>query len=106
MRLSEIKGEKAFEVLTELLEPLAEISADKRVTRLLTEKKLMDAVKIILKEHQSSIVAILAALDGENPDGYLEKVTLVTLPARLLELMSDKEFMQLFGVQMTQASET
>lgn len=106
MKPSDIRGQNAVDAWKVISGALDEIKDDKRVKKLLTEKRLFKVVNILLEEHQSSTIAILAALDGENPDGYLEKVTLVTLPARLLEILNDKELMQFFGLQMTQASET
>ena len=100
MKLSEYKGEDALDLLADLLEPVAAIMADKEIAALVksgTQK--VKLVSAIIKSHKKEVVEILAILDGENPKTYMEKITLFTLPTRLLELLNDPELINLFTSQ-------
>jgi len=100
MKLSEYKGEDALDLFADLLEPVAAIMADREIAALVksgTQK--VKLVSAILKTHKKEVVEILAMLDGENPKTYLEKITLFTLPSRLLEILNDPELINLFTSQ-------
>lgn len=88
MKLSDIKGEKAIETLAELIEPLTAILADEDVKKAVDEKKPRPKiVSIALKRHPREVITCLALLDGSDPETY--EVNLVTLPAKILELLND-----------------
>lgn len=101
MKLSEIKGEQALDVLADLLEPVTEIMTDKKVSATFQSGQRMKAVKHAIKEHKKAVIEILAIMDGEDPATYEPKV--VTLPVKMIELFNDKEFVSLF---QSQAQET
>lgn len=98
MKLSEIKGEAALDVLADLIEPAANILADEEIQKSVKsgEPKLL-LVKKLLKSHKKEVIEILAILDGEEPETY--KVSLLTLPAKLLEIINDPEIGSLFTSQ-------
>ena len=98
MRLSDIKNEQALDTLAEIMEPAAEILADEEVRTIYKggQPKLKLAVYII-KNHKKSVIEILARLDGENPDEY--EFSLLTLPKKVLELLSDPGLADLFTSQ-------
>ena len=97
MRLSEIKGERAFKVLADLLDPIGEIIQDREFTVAWDTGTKLDAIKVMLKKHPDSCRMILALLDGEDPDTY--EVSLVTLPKKMMEIIDDPELMGLFSSQ-------
>lgn len=98
MRISEIKGEAAIDVLVDIIDPASEIIADNEL-RLAIKRKAtnMEIVKLVLKNHKKEVIAILAALDGKKPEEY--EVNLLTLPVKLLEILNDPELMSLFSLQ-------
>lgn len=98
MKLSEIKGEQAIDALAELIEPAAMIFADEDIKNSAKagEPKLI-LVKKILKGHKAEVIKILAILDGEDPAEY--EPNLLTLPAKLLEILNDPELTSLFTSQ-------
>lgn len=98
MKLSEIKGEHAIDVLADLMEPATRIFADEEVQKSVRSKepKLILAKKL-LKGHKREVIEILAILDGEDPDTY--EVNLLTLPVKLLEILNDPEINSLFTSQ-------
>lgn len=107
MKLSDYRGDDALEVLAELLEPAVEILADADIAAAWRDKnpnktrgqKQLKAVSIAIKKHKEAVIAILAALDHETPDEYREKINVVTLPKKLLEVLNDKDLRNFFTSQ-------
>lgn len=94
-KLSEIKGEEAFDVLAEIIEPAAEIFTDEAVKEALTQgKNKLKAVKVVLKEHKQATIAVMAALEGVPTEEY--EPSLFALPAMLLEVLNDPDLQKLF----------
>jgi len=50
----------------------------------------------LLKEHASSIVAILAAVNGESADEYAARANVLTMAADLLDILKDSDFVDFF----------
>lgn len=94
MKLSELKGEKALDVLAEIIEPAVAIMQDKDVVTNARKGNTLGVVKVMCKSHKREVITILAALEEQNPDTY--EVGLLTLPAKLLELLNDPEIQRLF----------
>ena len=99
MKLSEIKGEKALEVMADLLDPLAEIISDEEIKAVYEDKDktYLDVAKLAIKSHTKALTAILALLDGENPETY--EVSLLSLPKKVMEVMNDPDLKDLFQSQ-------
>ena len=98
MKLSEIKGEAAIDVLVDILDPASEIIGDKEIELAVKNNATrMQIVKIALKNHKKAVIAILAALDGKKPEDY--EVSVLTLPVKLLEVLNDPELVNLFSSQ-------
>lgn len=103
MKLSDFRDEQALDLLAEIIEPAAEIMADKKISDILRSGKPIDAVKIMIKEHKQSVIAILAAMDNVPISEY--HCNVFTLPARLIEVLNDKELMSFFTSQNQTISE-
>lgn len=107
MKLSDFKGEEALDVLAELIEPAATIMADPEVSNLYKSgKPKILLAKHIIKNHKKEVITILAVLDEEDPNKYGEKITLVSLPLKVIELLSDEDLLQLFQFQGQTMEET
>ena len=94
MKLSELKGEKALDVLAEIIEPAVSIMQDKDVVTNARKGNTLGVVKAMCKSHKKEVITILAALEEQDPNTY--EVGLLTLPAKLLELLNDPEIQRLF----------
>ena len=106
MKLSDYKGEAALDKLAEIIEPLTTMLADPELQVLAKQKgATIKYAKPMLKNHKAEIIEILAALDNEPVDEYREKITLLTLPAKLLEFLNDPEVQALFQSQHQNAVE-
>lgn len=97
MKLSEIKGEAALDLLADIIEPATEIMADSNMKKLIEEKDKGKIIKALIKDHKKSIIEILATIDGIPVDKY--EINVFTLPIKLLELLNDKELMSFFTSQ-------
>ena len=110
MRLSDIKGERAIEVIGELIDPIANIAEDKEAMDIFQREKLpegMDAkafvvarlrkgLPVLLKKHKGDIVSILAALEGVTAAEYAATLDLRKVVKDLTELLTDEEFLTFF----------
>lgn len=99
MALKDIRGEKALDALCALLDPVTKIMQDKEMRPLMERANKGGAIKRILSEHKHEIIEILAILDGEDPKEYADKITILTLPMKLIELFNDEELTQFFSAQ-------
>lgn len=100
MKLSDYKGEQALDIFVELMEPATTIMADKEVAQLAKSNvPIVKIVKAAIKNHKREVIEILAILDGEDPKEYAKKITVFSLPAKLLEILNDPDVQSLFTSQ-------
>lgn len=105
MRLSELKGERAVEVIADLIEPITNIAMDADNLKLFNNKKmdgesLEDAgirifkqrIPALLKTHKTDVLQILTAVNDCDP----AEMSVMDIINSLIEVVSDKEFMNLF----------
>ena len=93
--LEKIKGERALEVLADIMEPFVIIASDADIVSALKSGKAMPAVKKALKDYKTQVIEILAALEGEPVKEYQKKITIFTVPIVLLNLFNDPEVVSL-----------
>lgn len=103
MRLSEIKGEKALDVIVELIDPLVEIVQDKTVRESANGDRTQ-FIKAIISNHKQSILHIMAVLEDKDPATY--EPSLIDIPNKLIELTNDSDFAQLFFTQAQRVEQT
>ncbi len=110
MRLSDIKGERAIEVIGELIDPIANIAEDKEAMSIFQRENLpkgMDAKTFaiarlkkgmpkLLKNHKRDIATILSALAGVSYDEYVENLDMKVFIKDIVELLTDEEFLTFF----------
>lgn len=94
MKLSEIQGEAAFDVLADILEPVTTIISDPKFKELIASGNRLDTVKYLLHNQKKPIMWIMAVIDGEDPETY--KPNLLTIPIKLVELLNDDAVIDLF----------
>lgn len=118
MRLSDIKGERAIEVIGELIDPIANIAEDKEASALFRREKLPEGIDakafvvsrlrkglpVLLKNHKGDIVSILAAIEGVTPAEYAATLDLRKVVKDLTELLTDEEFMAFFTSEQSEKS--
>lgn len=97
MKLSEIKGEKALEVIGDLLDPISVMVMDPEFKKIIDSGNKMEVMKYLLKAHKKEVLTVLALINGEDPNNY--EPSLVELPLMVMELFEDPNVMRLFGLQ-------
>lgn len=95
MKLSEIKGEQALDVIADILEPIAEITADEEFVKLSKSgAQRAKVVAYVVRNHKKEVISIMASLELKKPEEL--EINLLTLPKKLMELFDDEELMSLF----------
>ena len=110
MRLSDVKGERVFDVLADIIDPIANIAEDEQAAALFKKSKLPEgmtpgkfllerarkAAPALLKGHKGDIIAILAAIEGVEPETYNGALNMFRLFKDCVSLLSDEAFSELF----------
>lgn len=103
MKLSQIKGERAYDVLTEIVDPITTIMFDEDSRKALSgmgdQKQVKDAVKIlpkVMKKHKNELMQILSILEGVSVAEYIKGLTLAKLTSDFADLLYDEESQKLF----------
>lgn len=107
MRLSDVKGERTFEVIADIIEPVYRIAQDEAAVEMLSPKpcpegedpkkfmarRLVAGVPALLRSHKGDLLAIMAAIEGEDAEEYAASLDLAKLVVSLTELVSDPALM-------------
>lgn len=99
MKLSEIKGERALEVIADLIDPVGVLLQDDQFKQIAQdrERSKADTIKYLLKEHKKEVIEILAVINGADPKTY--EPSLLSLPMMLMDMIEDPDVAMLFGLQ-------
>lgn len=116
MKLSEIKGARTFDVIADIIEPIANIAEDsgelfKREKapegvdpRSIILKRLKANVPKLLKKHKADMIAIMAAIEGVSAAEYEASLNLAKLTKDCTELLTDEAFIALFTSAQTESN--
>lgn len=110
MRLSDIKGERTFDVIADVIDPIANIAEDPNAAELFARKPLpvgmtpkqfllqraRKSAPALLKGHKADVIAILSAIDGTSPEQYAGLLGFPKLFKDTFELLTDEAFLTLF----------
>lgn len=100
-RLSDFKDEEALDVLCEIIEPACEIMADERVQKAFEKGSgftVVQAVKLIIKEHKRAVMQVMAALECVPFEEY--HCNLLTLPIQIMQIVNDNDLLTFFQSQV------
>mgnify|MGYP007069910049 CR=1 FL=1 len=98
MKLSERKGEAAFDAFVELSGPIFEISGDPELYELVSGGgvSMLEWLNAAMKSHRSALIKVLAVLNDEDEEGYAARVTFSDILNGVNELFADKLLVSLF----------
>lgn len=115
MKLSEINGERAVEVIADLIEPIANIATDKECADLFSVKPVKDEdkkvtarkhlvkkVPALLKSHKQDVIKIIATLDGKS----VNDMNVFSITAALIGFVQDEALIELFTSAARSVEET
>lgn len=111
MKLSEIKGERVFDVIADIIEPIAVIAEDEEAANLFKRercpegmtpaqfmlKKIRKSMPKLVRAHRDEICTILAVIADTSKEEYVKNVTMVSLLRDVMELLNDPEFTAFFS---------
>lgn len=110
MRLSDIQGERVFDVFADIINPIANIAEDDTASALFKREKLPEgmtakafliqrarkSLPALFKGHKGDIIAILAAISGVSEEQYKRELNPIKLMQDATELLTDEAFGVLF----------
>lgn len=110
MKLSDIKGDAAIDLIADLLPYIINIASDKEAAELFKRgtvpegmtvreyavKRLSSGIPALMKNHKHDLVAIMAAINQTTPEDYASNMTVFTLIRDLGDLVSDPVFAGFF----------
>lgn len=124
MKLSDIKGERVFDVVADIIDPISNIAEDeefkaifKKVTppkdvdkkafaMQIAAKRLKKYAPALLRSHKGDVITIMASIEGVTPEEYAASLNLAKLMTDAAELVTDKAFLDLFTSPQPEAEET
>lgn len=110
LTLAEIKGEKSFDILAELIEPVTNIATDEKTAKLfgvravpegMTVKdfilqRVKEAIPALMRNHKRDLIKILSQLSEMSEKEYKAQMTLDGVLLDLSQLISDPIFNAFF----------
>ncbi len=110
MKLSDVKGDRAIDVIAEIIEPIANIASDESVQAMFRPGALPDGITAmefmlqrlktglpkLLKDHKNDVISILATIEGVSKSDYVSSLNLPKLMRDCIELLNDEAFLTLF----------
>lgn len=115
MKLSQIKGADAIDVLARIIEPIANIALDKEALeaiklkpvekegktpeqiRELALQRIREAIPAMLGNHRMDICEIMAAINGKTCDEYVNELTFGKLLKDCMDVLTDNELLSFFN---------
>ena len=115
MKLGELRGERAVEVIAELIAPIANIAMDQESLQLFKADKkegetdrdaairdFTEKIPNLLKTHKKDVLAILCSVNNSEPDD----LSLLDIIKGTVELVNDPDFMSLFLSAVSEGDKT
>ena len=110
MKLSDVKGERAYDAIVECIEPVANIASDPIASRFFKREivpkgktqeqfvleKLKASMPALLQQHKADVTKILATIEGVSKEEYIQKLDMVKLLNDCFSLITDEAFLSLF----------
>lgn len=107
MRLSEIRGDRVFDVVADITEPLCNIATDEQASYLFSRSqvpegmskeefvlsKIRKSIPVLMREHKNDLCAILAALEGVPVEEYRESMSMASLVKGVYEILTDEDLL-------------
>ena len=96
-KLSEYRDGDALDLLADLIEPAIAIVSAEGVKEAIEAGNRINAIKCAIKGAKDSVMEVLARLEGVPVSEF--HCNVITLPARLLEILNDEELIDFFTEQ-------
>ena len=115
MKLSQIKGADAIDVLARIIEPIANIALDKDALeaikvkavekegktpeqiRELAMQRIRNAIPAMLGKHRDDVCEIMAAINCKSREEYVGELTFSKLLKDCMDVLTDDELLSFFN---------
>ena len=111
MRLSDVRGERVFDVLSTIIDPIANMAMDEHVTAMFAREEVPEGMTpwqhflsrakehlpYLVSAHRDDLSTILAAIEGVDRDEYVDGLTLDKFMADVLGLLTDGDMRAFFA---------
>ena len=115
MKLSQIKGTDAIDVLARIIQPIANIALDKEAfdaiklkavekegktpeqIRELALQRVREAIPAMLGTHRDDICEIIAAINCKSREEYVASLTFAKLLKDCMDVLTDEELLSFFN---------
>lgn len=116
MRLSDVRGDRVFDVIADIIDPICNIAADDNAVELFKRERLPEgedakqyllkrakkAVPALLRGHKDDLIAILSSIGGIDPEVYRNALSMPILLKDCMELLTDEDLIVLFTSAQTE----
>lgn len=110
MKLSDVKGDRMFDVMADAIVFATKLAADKNAKEFFTRKpcpqgltptqfvvqRVAQHVPALLRDHKEDFIDLLSSIKGVSRDEYCETLNLAVLTADVVDLFNDDAFKDLF----------
>lgn len=110
MKLSQIKGERALDVIADIIVPVTNIAMDDVASDLFKKRKLPQgknknefvaervkkSVPVLIKTHKTDLITIMSLINDISAENYLQNMTIASFTRDVLDLVTDEAFTELF----------
>lgn len=110
MKLSDVKGDRVFDVIADIIDPISAISLDEEASEIFIRKdppkgvdqkkfttnRLRKAIPRLLKHHKKEVITILSVIEGVTAEEYCKSLDMIKLFNDAVDLIQDKDFLMLF----------
>lgn len=111
MKLSDIKGDRVFDVIADIIEPVATIAQDEEAMKLFNSadkpeelsgwewfvERAKKSIPVIMHKYKDELVRILATINDVSEEEYVENLSVPKLLANVVDLVTDSEFISFFS---------
>ena len=115
MKLSNVKGDRVFDVIADIIDPIASMVQDKDVAAMFKREAVPDGMEardffakrmckglpVLLKSHKADIIAVMAAIEGVTPEQYAASLDFPKLFTDVMELITDNAFLDFLSSSET-----
>ena len=99
MKLSEIKGDRALEVIADIMAPISNIVSDKEAKKAFQNAEKEPIAKVLpqlIKTHKQDIYTLLATIDGVSVEEYKKAANMMKLLKDFSDIITDESVQSLF----------
>lgn len=111
MKLSDIKGDRVFDVIADIIEPVATIAQDEEAMKLFNSadkpedmggwewfvERAKKSIPVLMHKYKGELVKILATVNDVSEEEYVSELNVPKLLANVIDLVTDSEFISFFS---------